>query len=144
MLLAAQILEAMKLIISLKYVCLMTLFSFKTFNECLCVFVRHLCKWKVQMILSQIFFQALQKVNKCLLEKNAAESLLFDVVLITTDRRRQQQSSRLINSTRHYGNLPSADRSQLISPWVRCLVGASGDLFLLCCRSWSRQVLFFQ
>lgn len=47
--------------------------------------------------------EALQKVNECLLEKNPAESLLFDVVLITTDGRQQQQSDRIISSTRHYG-----------------------------------------
>lgn len=49
--------------------------------------------------------QALQKVNERLLEKNPAESLLFDVVLITTDGLQQQQSDRIISSTRHYGNL---------------------------------------
>lgn len=47
--------------------------------------------------------QALQRVNERLLEENPAESLLFDVVLITTDRQQQQQSSRIISSTRHYG-----------------------------------------
>lgn len=47
--------------------------------------------------------QALQRVNERLLEENPAESLLFDVVLITTDSQQQQQSSRIINSTRHYG-----------------------------------------
>ncbi|KAM9351828.1 cytosolic 5'-nucleotidase 1A [Symphorus nematophorus] len=47
--------------------------------------------------------QALQKVNERLLEDNPAESLLFDVVLITTDSQQQQQSSRIISSTRHYG-----------------------------------------
>lgn len=47
--------------------------------------------------------QALQKVNECLLEKNPAELLLFDVVLITTDSQQQQQSARIISSTRHYG-----------------------------------------
>ncbi|XP_041794145.1 cytosolic 5'-nucleotidase 1A [Chelmon rostratus] len=47
--------------------------------------------------------QALQKVNGRLLEANPAESLLFDVVLITTDSQQQQQSSRIISSTRHYG-----------------------------------------
>ncbi|KAM8892054.1 cytosolic 5'-nucleotidase 1A isoform 2-T2 [Spinachia spinachia] len=45
--------------------------------------------------------QSLQKVNQRLLEKNPAESLLFDVVLIATDS--QQQSSRIISSTSHYG-----------------------------------------
>ncbi|KAK2842729.1 hypothetical protein Q5P01_012929 [Channa striata] len=47
--------------------------------------------------------QALQKVNERLLEKNPAESLLFDVMLITTNSQQQQQSSRIISSTRHYG-----------------------------------------
>ncbi|XP_047451865.1 cytosolic 5'-nucleotidase 1A [Mugil cephalus] len=47
--------------------------------------------------------QALQKVNERLLEKNPAESLLFDVVLITTDSQQQQQSSHITSSTRHYG-----------------------------------------
>ncbi|XP_040893702.1 cytosolic 5'-nucleotidase 1B isoform X2 [Toxotes jaculatrix] len=47
--------------------------------------------------------QALQRVNERLLEENPAESLLFDVVLITTDRKQQQQSSHIISSTRHYG-----------------------------------------
>lgn len=47
--------------------------------------------------------QALQKVNERLLKENPAESLLFDVILITTDRQQQQQSSRIISSTRHYG-----------------------------------------
>nr|XP_019934255.1 PREDICTED: cytosolic 5'-nucleotidase 1B-like isoform X1 [Paralichthys olivaceus] len=45
--------------------------------------------------------QALQRVNERLLEENPAESLLFDVILVTTDR--QQQSSRIISSTKHYG-----------------------------------------
>lgn len=47
--------------------------------------------------------QVLQKVNERLLEENPAESLLFDVVLITTDSQQQQQNSRIISSTRHYG-----------------------------------------
>ncbi|XP_053175583.1 cytosolic 5'-nucleotidase 1B [Scomber japonicus] len=47
--------------------------------------------------------QALQRVNQRLLEENPAESLLFDIVLITTDSRQQQQSARIISSTRHYG-----------------------------------------
>ncbi|XP_008276224.1 cytosolic 5'-nucleotidase 1A [Stegastes partitus] len=47
--------------------------------------------------------QALQKVNKRLLEENSAESLLFDIVLITTDSQQQQQSFHLISSTKHYG-----------------------------------------
>lgn len=50
-------------------------------------------------------FQALHRVNERLLEQNPAESLLFDVILITTDSQQQQQSSRIISSTRHYGNL---------------------------------------
>ncbi|XP_037307174.2 cytosolic 5'-nucleotidase 1A [Pungitius pungitius] len=45
--------------------------------------------------------QSLQRVNERLLEKNPAEKLLFDVVLIATDS--QQQSSRIISSTSHYG-----------------------------------------
>ncbi|XP_034392010.1 cytosolic 5'-nucleotidase 1A [Cyclopterus lumpus] len=47
--------------------------------------------------------QALQRVNQRLLEKDPAESLLFDVVLITTDSQQQQQSSRIVSSTRHHG-----------------------------------------
>ncbi|XP_042266775.1 cytosolic 5'-nucleotidase 1A isoform X1 [Thunnus maccoyii] len=47
--------------------------------------------------------KALQRVNERLLEENPAESLLFDVVLITTDSQQQQQSARIISSTRHYG-----------------------------------------
>lgn len=47
--------------------------------------------------------QALQRVNERLLEENPAESLLFDVVLITTDSQQQLQSSRIISSTKHYG-----------------------------------------
>ncbi|XP_059190502.1 cytosolic 5'-nucleotidase 1A [Centropristis striata] len=47
--------------------------------------------------------QAMQAVNGRLLEENPAESLLFDVILITTDSQHQQQSSRIISSTRHYG-----------------------------------------
>ncbi|KAI3370971.1 hypothetical protein L3Q82_023622 [Scortum barcoo] len=49
--------------------------------------------------------QALQRVNERLLEENPAESLLFDVILITTDSKQQQQRSRIISSTTHYGNL---------------------------------------
>lgn len=57
-------------------------------------------------VLFLIYFilQALQRVNACLLEKNSAESLLFDVLLITTDSQHQQQSSCIINSTRHHSN----------------------------------------
>lgn len=47
--------------------------------------------------------QALQRVNERLLDENPAESLLFDVVLITTNSQQQQQSARIISSTRHYG-----------------------------------------
>lgn len=47
--------------------------------------------------------KALHRVNERLLEQNPAESLLFDVILITTDSQQQQQSSRIISSTRHYG-----------------------------------------
>ncbi|XP_056271649.1 cytosolic 5'-nucleotidase 1A isoform X1 [Pseudoliparis swirei] len=47
--------------------------------------------------------QALQSVNRRLLEKDPAESLLFDVVLITTDSQQQQQSARIVRSTRHHG-----------------------------------------
>lgn len=46
--------------------------------------------------------QAMQSVNDRLLEKNPAESLLFDVILITTDSQQQQQSPRIISSTRHH------------------------------------------
>ncbi|XP_017295007.1 cytosolic 5'-nucleotidase 1A [Kryptolebias marmoratus] len=46
--------------------------------------------------------QALQRVNEQLLQRNPAESLLFDVVLMTTDSQ-QQQSSRFMSSTRHHG-----------------------------------------
>lgn len=44
--------------------------------------------------------QALQRVNERLLEEDPAESLLFDVVLITSD---QQQQQSVISSTRHHG-----------------------------------------
>lgn len=47
--------------------------------------------------------QALRRVNERLLSGNPAESLLFDVILITTDGRQQQQSDRITSSTRHYG-----------------------------------------
>lgn len=46
----------------------------------------------------------MQSVNDRLLEKNPAESLLFDVILITTDSQQQQQSPRIISSTRHHSN----------------------------------------
>lgn len=46
--------------------------------------------------------QALQRVNKRLLEEDPAESLLFDVILVTTDDH-QEQSDRIISSTRHHG-----------------------------------------
>lgn len=46
----------------------------------------------------------MQRVNERLLEKNPAESLLFDVILITTDTQQQQQSPRIISSTRHHSN----------------------------------------
>lgn len=46
--------------------------------------------------------KAMQSVNDRLLEKNPAESLLFDVILITTDSQQQQQSPRIISSTRHH------------------------------------------
>ncbi|KAF7666901.1 hypothetical protein LDENG_00088430 [Lucifuga dentata] len=46
--------------------------------------------------------QALQRVNECLLEENPAETLLFDVILITTDHRQQQQRSRIISSSTHH------------------------------------------
>ncbi|XP_051916139.1 cytosolic 5'-nucleotidase 1A-like [Hippocampus zosterae] len=47
--------------------------------------------------------QALQSVNRHLVEANSSESLLFDVLLITTDERRQRQSARIVSSTKHYG-----------------------------------------
>ncbi|KAG7215435.1 hypothetical protein INR49_022505 [Caranx melampygus] len=47
--------------------------------------------------------QALQRVNRRLLEENPTETLLFDVVMVTTDAQQQQQSARVISSTRHYG-----------------------------------------
>lgn len=47
--------------------------------------------------------QALQKVNERLLKENPAESLLFDVILITTESQQQQQSSRITESVRHHG-----------------------------------------
>lgn len=43
-------------------------------------------------------------MNEHLLEESPAESLLFDVILITTDDEQQQQCSRITGSTRHYGN----------------------------------------
>ncbi|XP_029378883.1 cytosolic 5'-nucleotidase 1B [Echeneis naucrates] len=47
--------------------------------------------------------QALRRVNERLLEQDSAETLLFDVVLVTTDRQQQQQRSRIISSTRRHG-----------------------------------------
>ncbi|XP_072242588.1 cytosolic 5'-nucleotidase 1B [Leuresthes tenuis] len=47
--------------------------------------------------------RSMQKVNERLLEENPAESLLFDIVLITTDRHQQQQILCIINSTKHHG-----------------------------------------
>ncbi|XP_057693853.1 cytosolic 5'-nucleotidase 1A [Corythoichthys intestinalis] len=46
---------------------------------------------------------ALQSVNRHLLAANSAESLLFDVLLITTDECQQQQSARIVSSTKHHG-----------------------------------------
>ncbi|XP_028441152.1 cytosolic 5'-nucleotidase 1A isoform X2 [Perca flavescens] len=66
--------------------------------------------------------QALQRVNKRLLEENPAESLLFDVVLITTDSQQQQQSCRIISSTRHYGVLSALlDRQEAPSEQLRVM-----------------------
>ncbi|XP_077373865.1 cytosolic 5'-nucleotidase 1A [Festucalex cinctus] len=47
--------------------------------------------------------QALQSVNRRLVAANPAESLLFDVLLVTTDERRRRQSARVVSSTKHYG-----------------------------------------
>ncbi|XP_077424588.1 cytosolic 5'-nucleotidase 1A-like isoform X2 [Vanacampus margaritifer] len=47
--------------------------------------------------------QALQSVNRQLVAANCAESLLFDVLLVTTDERRRRQSAGIVSSTRHYG-----------------------------------------
>ncbi|XP_077452066.1 cytosolic 5'-nucleotidase 1A [Stigmatopora argus] len=46
--------------------------------------------------------EALQTVNRHLVAANSAESLLFDVLLVTTDER-QQQSARIVSSTKHHG-----------------------------------------
>ncbi|XP_061533069.1 cytosolic 5'-nucleotidase 1A isoform X2 [Phycodurus eques] len=46
--------------------------------------------------------QAVQNVNRRLVAANSAESLLFDVLLVTTDGRRQQ-SARIVSSTKHHG-----------------------------------------
>ncbi|XP_077601087.1 cytosolic 5'-nucleotidase 1A-like [Stigmatopora nigra] len=46
--------------------------------------------------------EALQTVNQHLVAANSAESLLFDVLLVTTDER-QQQSARIVSSTKHHG-----------------------------------------
>lgn len=48
--------------------------------------------------------QALQRVNECLLERTATESLLFDVILMVLDSREQQQRARIISSTQQHGN----------------------------------------
>lgn len=61
-------------------------------------------RFETIFILIYFILQALQRVNDRLLEKNPAESLLFDVILMTTDGQQQQQSSRIISSTRHHGN----------------------------------------
>lgn len=47
--------------------------------------------------------QALQRVNERLLKENPAESLLFDVILITTDSQQQQHESRITSSAKHHG-----------------------------------------
>jgi len=60
----------------------------------------------------RLVIQALQSVNRRLLEKDPAESLLFDVVLITTDSQQQQQSARIVRSTRHHGNVNPTSRSR--------------------------------
>ncbi|XP_004086268.1 cytosolic 5'-nucleotidase 1A isoform X1 [Oryzias latipes] len=57
--------------------------------------------WKLSLAFPLL--QAVQKVNDCLLEKNPAESLLLDVLLITTDSQHQKLSSLLISSTKHHG-----------------------------------------
>lgn len=47
--------------------------------------------------------QAMQRVNKQLLEENPAEDLLFDIILITTNSAQQQKSDWIASSTKHYG-----------------------------------------
>lgn len=59
---------------------------------------------KIFILLLLLLLQVMQRVNECLLDRNPAESLLFDVILITTDSQQQQQSSHLISSTRHHSN----------------------------------------
>ncbi|XP_061628646.1 D(4) dopamine receptor-like isoform X2 [Phyllopteryx taeniolatus] len=46
--------------------------------------------------------QAMQNANRRLVAANSAESLLFDVLLVTTDGRRRQ-SARIVSSTKHHG-----------------------------------------
>ncbi|XP_029951506.1 cytosolic 5'-nucleotidase 1B [Salarias fasciatus] len=47
--------------------------------------------------------QALQTVNRQLLQENPEETLLFDMVLISTDSPQQQSQENIRNSTRHHG-----------------------------------------
>lgn len=86
--------------------------------------------------------QALQKVNERLLKENPAESLLFDVILITTESQQQQQSSRITESIRHHGKRTSTFRRE-ISVWS-VVEFCSYFLLALSCRSQGQQVLFFQ
>lgn len=47
------------------------------------------------------FIKAVQHVNETLLEKNPAETLLFDVILLSNDS--QENNSRIIASVKHHG-----------------------------------------
>lgn len=47
--------------------------------------------------------QALQTVNRCLLQENHKETLLFDVVLICTDAPQWQNQDKIRSSTSHHG-----------------------------------------
>ncbi|KAK5866860.1 hypothetical protein PBY51_011401 [Eleginops maclovinus] len=83
--------------------------------------------------------QALQRVNERLLEENPAESLLFDVVLITTDSQQQQQSSRIISNTRHYGLEISRFCFSSEEDFIESLLTNHVDLFLSTDRSEAAQ-----
>nr|XP_046249846.1 cytosolic 5'-nucleotidase 1B isoform X2 [Scatophagus argus] len=74
--------------------------------------------------------QALQRVNERLLEENPAESLLFDVVLITTDSQQQQLSARIISSTRHHGLEVSRFCFSNEEDFVESLLKSNVQLFL--------------
>lgn len=108
-----------------------------------CNLYRIWIKWYFKVD-SMLALQALQKVNERLLKENPAESLLFDVILITTESQQQQQSSRITESIRHHGKRTSTFRRE-VSVWVWSVVEfCSYFLLALSCRSQGQQVLFFQ